>query len=299
MRSNSVRQQANHEHHPWDSHFDHHPWNHDWHNYNHYWHHFPYAYGFWPFWDPWYFGFSVPLVSTYVYCYDAEPYYYEAGYAPAATPMVAASVSAESLPPAEPDASGTPADLGTPAEGGGGVGGMTALQLYSGAREAFRTGDYRDALRLGNHAAIESPQNPKVHELISLSLFALGDYRGAAIEAHAALAFGPPSDWRSLVEYYSDAEAYTKQLRAMEKYVGEHKTAAEGHFLSAYHYLMVGGRDEAKAQMAEAARLTPKDKLAAHVLKQLQAGQPVTPPVMEPPKPEPAKLEPPKPQPTK
>lgn len=281
FRSNAIRQQAFHANHSWDSQFAHHPWNHDWHNYHHHCHHYPYAFGFWPFWDPWYFGFSVPLVTQYVYCYGAEPYDW-AGDAAASPAVSTVAVESDEAPAAEPT------------ESGGGIGGLSALQLYSGAREAFRSGDYRDALRLANHAAIESPQNPKVHELISLSLFALGDYRGSAIEAHAALAFSPPSDWRALSEHYADPETYTKQLRALEKYVGEHRSLGEGHFLSAYHYLMVGGRDDAKSQMAEAVKLAPKDKLAAHVLKQLELGQPVTPPKPEATKPEPPKPEPPK-----
>jgi len=165
------------------------------------------------------------------------------------------------------------------------AGDLSGLRLYT-AREAFRSGDYRNALRLANHAAIEAPQDPKVHELASLALFALGDYRGAAIEAHAAMVFGPVSDWATLSGHYGDPQAYTKQLRALEKYVGEHKSAADAHFLAAYHYLMLDARADAKDEMAQAAKLTPKDKLAAHVLQQLESGKAVTPPKLpEPPKP--------------
>jgi len=192
--------------------------------------------------------------------------------------------------PAE-DQSSAPPSTETNADAGD----LSALRLYTAGRESFRSGDYRDALRMASHAAIEAPQNPKVHELASLALFALGDYRGAAIEAHAAMAFGPVIDWATLVGHYGDPEAYTKQLRAMEKYVGEHKSAADAHFLSAYHYLMLGSRTDAKDEMTQAVKLTPKDKLAAHVLKQLEAGQPVTPPQLSDLS-EPAKTpEPPKP----
>jgi tetratricopeptide (TPR) repeat protein len=277
MRSHGTREAASRTHHPWDQHFAHHKWPQDWHRFHGHFHHFPGVFWFWPFWDPfWYYGFHAPYFTRYIYCYDADPYDL-AVYAPASTLVSAAAVESD-MPPG-------PAAAESPADGEQ----FSALQLYSGAREAFRTGDYRDALRLANHAAIEAPQNPKVHELISLTLFALGDYRGAAIEAHAALAFGPPSDWPALAEHYADAAAYTKQLRALEAYTGEHKSAADAHFLSAYHYLMIGGREDAKTQMALAVKLTPKDPLAAHVLKQLESGAPVTPPKPEPPKPQPAK----------
>ena len=67
-------------------------------------------------------------------------------------------------------------------------------QYFDGARDAFRSGNYREALRLAGHAAVDSPQDPAVHELMSLALFASKDYRGAALEAHAALSLGPAID---------------------------------------------------------------------------------------------------------
>ena len=45
---------------------------------------------------------------------------------------------------------------------------------------AFKTGEYRQALRLANHAAVDAPRDPRVHEAMSLALFAINDYRGAA-----------------------------------------------------------------------------------------------------------------------
>ncbi len=118
----------------------------------------------------------------------------------------------------------------------------------------------------------------KVHELTSLALFASGEYRAAATEAHAALALGAPSDWTHLYAYYNDADRYTGQLRKLEKTVADVPNSAPGHFLLGYHYLMTGAKDEAKEHFAQAAKLTPNDKLAQHILKQLESGGAVTPP---------------------
>ena len=101
-------------------------------------------------------------------------------------------------------------------------------QYADQARESFRDGDYRQALRLAQHAAIDMPRDPAVHELMSLALFALKDYRGAAIEAHAALALGPPIDWPTLYTYYGNADTYTAQLRALEGFVRDNPKAAAG-----------------------------------------------------------------------
>src|SRR4029079_6097218 len=87
------------------------------------------------------------------------------------------------------------------------------------AEDAFQAGKYRDAVRMANHAAVESPRNPKAAELMSLALFADGDYRSAAAQAHAALTLGPVTTWNTLRGYYGDdVGAYTTQLRALEKY---------------------------------------------------------------------------------
>ena len=168
-----------------------------------------------------------------------------------------------------------------------------AIQFYSEARTAFLQNDYRSALRLAEHAAVEAPGNSKVHQLISLALFALDNYTAAASEAHAAMALGPIADWNDLFGYYNDpqnytaalsaleVEKYTNQLRALEKATADNPKSAADHFLLAYHYLMTGARDNAKAELADAVKLTPNDKLASHYLDQLKANAPLTPPKME------------------
>ncbi len=159
---------------------------------------------------------------------------------------------------------------------------QAAHQYYSEARAAFSDGDYRSALRLAGHAGVDEPRNPKVHELISLALFALRNYTAAASEAHAAMALGTNADWKDLVSYYSDSERYTTQLRALEKAsAGNPKSAAE-HFLLGYHYLMIGARDNAKTQFAEALKLTPSDKLAGRYRQELLSNPPLAPPQVAP-----------------
>ena len=115
-------------------------------------------------------------------------------------------------------------------------------EYFAQAREIFQSGQYQDALRLAGHAAVEAPRNPEVHELASLALFALKDYRGATMEAHAALTLGPPIDWPTLYSYYENVDTYTNQLRALEKFVHDNPKAPEGHFLLGYQFIMTGTR---------------------------------------------------------
>jgi hypothetical protein len=76
---------------------------------------------------------------------------------------------------------------------------------YIEALDAFRRRDYHEATRLTEHAAVDTPQDVKVHQLLTQTLFALGVYRQAAIEAHAARALGPALHWESLASYYEAA----------------------------------------------------------------------------------------------
>jgi hypothetical protein len=156
-------------------------------------------------------------------------------------------------------------------------------QFATRARESFRAGDYRDALRLANHAAIESPRDAGGHELMSLALFALKEYRGAAIEAHAAVSLGRISDWPAVYAYYQDAEKYTEQFRALEKHVAENPKSPEGRFLLGYHCVVTGNKEAARKNLTEAVQLVPKDEVAKQLLQRVAApaSEPIPPPPAE------------------
>jgi tetratricopeptide (TPR) repeat protein len=148
-------------------------------------------------------------------------------------------------------------------------------QYADEAAAAFQQGNYRETLRLASHAAIEMPRSARIHELISLALFAQGQFRASAMEAHAAVALGPLSDWATLFRYYGNVATYDKQLDALVKYVRDNPSSLDGRFLLAYHNLMMGHAAEGKQQLAEVVSMAPQDKLAAEFLKHL-GGTPVT-----------------------
>ena len=253
--------------------YGHHGWDH----YYGYYHHYPYFWGFgWPYWGfgwPYWgfdFGLYYPLYS-YVYTYGICPYEECNGYVYQYAPSEAAA--------ANPPTGNLPLSITAaypPETDQTAVRTMDAdtLQFYASAREAFLKGDYRDALRQASHAALESPQNPKVHELMSLALLGLSDYRGAATGGHAALVMGPVGDWPALLEYYGDAEKYTTQLRTLEKYIANNPTSAQPPIPPRLPVPAHRPSRRGRSEFSEALKLTPKDKLAEYVLKQLEAGQP-------------------------
>ena len=147
------------------------------------------------------------------------------------------------------------------------------LQYFNEARGAFAQGDYRNAMRLASHAAVESPQNAKGHELMSLASFALGDYLAAATQAHAAMILGPPCDWNDLYAYYNDADRYTGQLRKLEKSVASNPKSAPDQFLLGYHYLMTGSKGGCQAAFCHGRQVDSQRQIGpAHT--QAASGEP-------------------------
>jgi len=221
-------------------------------------------------------GWGYPYDYDYGYYYpEAGDYYYS--YAPTSYDNSVAVADAATAPPQQiAGTSGVAKATSTEDQQAA----DESLQFYSEARTAFLQGDYKNALRLGGHAAVDAPRNPKVHELISLALFALGKYAPAAGEAHAAMALGKIADWNDLYGYYNDANKYTTQLRVLEKAAAANPKDPADEFLLGYHYLMIGARDNAKKEFGDAVKLTPKDKLAAQYLQELQSNLPLTPPAM-------------------
>ena len=140
-------------------------------------------------------------------------------------------------------------------------------QFIDSARQAFLKREYADTLRLASHASVETPKDPKVHELMALALFALKDYRGANMEAHAALSLAPAADWPTLYRYYEDLPTYEQQLKDLAAYIRAHQDAADARFVLAYHDLMLGDKNAAKIQFEKVLGKVPQDQLAVKLLK--------------------------------
>ncbi len=241
---------------------------------------YDYGYSYYPSAGDYYYSYAPSVYNSY-YPYASNYPYASSDYGDTnsiGNPVLTAPQQFADSPSAPPPTAGE-GSLATDATGGQQASGE-AMNYYSEARAAFLQGNYQNALRLASHAAVDEPGNPKAHELMSLALFALGNYGPAAGEAHAAMALGSIADWTDLFNYYNDAQKFTTQLRALEKAVAANPKDAADHFLLGYQYLMIGARDNAKTQFAAALKRTPGDKLASRYLQELQSNSPRTPPRM-------------------
>jgi tetratricopeptide (TPR) repeat protein len=145
-----------------------------------------------------------------------------------------------------------------------------AMATFDQAREAFKRGDYTNALNLTDQALRQVPNDPTLHEFRALALFALGRDDEAAAALYAVLSVGPGWDWSTLIGLYNNPETYTQQLRALETHVSQNPKSAAARFVLAYHYLTQGHPEAAADQLKEVVALQPRDQLSAQLLGQLQ-----------------------------
>ncbi len=191
------------------------------------------------------YGWGYP----YYYGYDYGPYYYGDDYAYADTGV-----------PTEQPYSVAPEQNNPMTDNGQGN------EYLDEAIQSFQGGDYANAMRMAEHAIVDSPRNAEAHQVASLAAMANKDYRTAATEAHAVIALGGVPSWNQMYALYQNVNTYTSQLRALEDYVKANPNSAEGQFLLGVQYMTTGYSSDAHEHLAKAAELTPKDKIAQELV---------------------------------
>ena len=156
-----------------------------------------------------------------------------------------------------------------------------ATSAFDQAREAFKAGDYAQALQLDQQALAQMPNDTTLHEFLALAFFAQGKYEQAAAPLYAVLSVGPGWDWTTLSGMYPDVDTYTSQLRALEAYVKANPDSAQAHFVLAYQYLAQGHDPNAVAQLKEVVKLQPGDTLSAQIIAAFQPSGGNPPPPAE------------------
>jgi tetratricopeptide (TPR) repeat protein len=194
-----------------------------------------YGFGYWGYENPYY----------------TESYPIDGGYALDYSQPLAVETAPVEMAPVE----AAPADAPAP--------GMADFDV---ARQAFYGGDYAAALASTNKALAALPNDPIIHEFRSLVLFAQGKYNDAAAGLYSVLSVGPGWDWTTLSSLYPNVDAYTRQLRALETVVKQNPDAAAARFVLAYHYLTMGSKDAAAAQLKILYQKTPQDPLVKELL---------------------------------
>jgi Flp pilus assembly protein TadD len=146
---------------------------------------------------------------------------------------------------------------------------QAGYKLFDQAVEAFKAGDYQQALRLDESAIQKVPDDPVLHEFGALCLFALEDYTRAAAVLNALLAVAPGMDWTTVSSLYPDVDIYTAQLRKLEAFSKQNPNDGAAHFVLAYQYMVAGHSDAAVRQLKQVVAVQPEDAVAQRILDAL------------------------------
>jgi len=252
----------------------------------------PYVYGrpyFWNYYRPWYHGnwggwyarpyfwggfatgYALGAVADWAY---VNPYYVDPAYG---VSEIVYDYS-QPLPPPVADVGQVteyaPAQTPAPDNLTPGLSQQQALRLFDTARTSFQAGDYATAQATAEQAIRLQPGDAVLHEFRGLTLFAQGKYADAAATLYPVLAAGPGWDWQTLKVLYPDNVTYRLQFDALAAYVAANPQDASGHFLLAYHDLVLDDRDAATRELQAVVTLKPDDKVAAGLLDAIRTGPP-------------------------
>ena len=198
----------------------------------------------------------------------AKGYIYEPVYAKDVAPAaeVAIPLPAAVQNTVQPNAENSPASFRLTASG---------RRLLGDAVDAFQRQSYSRAIKSLDALKLETDPHFPAELLRAQTLFALGKYEDADAALHRALEGLPETEWGLIVENYLDYYLLPKpfewQLRALEKFVGEHPDSAPAARLLGYQYGFLGFPAEAAEYLQRANTIQPGDRLATR-LQQRFAG---------------------------
>lgn len=220
------------------------------------------GYGYGAYYNPYYVGLTPVYASTYNYAQPVVVYNYT-------TPQEPSVVYLDSTQPPPEDDPG--------------------IRAFDDGLARFKAGDYQNALRQFDEALKAQPNDPVIHEVRALTLFALGEYQPAAAALNALLSSTPGMNWTTLSSLYGNVNDYTTQLRALEAYCRQHPNNAAAYFVLAYHYMVIGSTPEAIGALKVVLQNEPKDVVARQLLDTLEppkandsASAEPTPPATDP-----------------
>lgn len=144
-----------------------------------------------------------------------------------------------------------------------------ALSTFDQGLQQFKSGAYPQALKTFDAALKELPNDPVVHEVRALTLFALGQYTPAAASLNSLLSSAPGMDWTTMSSLYGNVDDYSAQLTKLESFCEANKTDAAAYFVLSYHYLVVGEKEGATAALQVVVQNQPKDATAKRMLDAL------------------------------
>ncbi len=148
------------------------------------------------------------------------------------------------------------------------------------ADDAFRASDYRSASRFANHALIEMPENGELIAFFAQTLFALGDYRGAASAIHDAANVVDPTRLGKVAQIHQQHPDYAEQMQQLNQYIAADPESPDALFTRGFQLGFSGERDAAVRDLNQANRFVPNDPLTLALIDAFDSG--IAPPLLAP-----------------
>lgn len=145
-----------------------------------------------------------------------------------------------------------------------------ARAMFDEGLNLFKQGEYVQAITRFNQSLRDLPGDAVVHEVRCLALFAIGDYQGAAAGLNSLLSSAPGMDWTTVSGLYGNQRDYSRQLRKLENFVKKNPNDAAANFVLAYHYLVLGEKEQAVAALKAVVQAQPRDVVAQRMLDALE-----------------------------
>jgi tetratricopeptide (TPR) repeat protein len=146
---------------------------------------------------------------------------------------------------------------------------LDATALFDQGLALFKKSDYQSALNKFDAALTQLPDDPVVHEVRAVTLFALGDYQQSAAALNSFLSSAPGMDWTTMSSLYGNPKDYEAQLRKLEQHCKSKPNDAAALFVLAYQYLVLGAKDQAVDALRGVVENQPKDTTARRMLDAL------------------------------
>jgi tetratricopeptide (TPR) repeat protein len=139
----------------------------------------------------------------------------------------------------------------------------------------FKAGNYPAAIQDWQHALVDTPHNGGDMLLLAQSLFASGQYQPAAGAVQLGMQMLPQEQWGNVLKHFADLypnnQAFTDQLRALEKSRKTNPNDPATRFLLGYEYGYLGYPKQAVAELDKAIALRPQDRGAVVMRNQFAA----------------------------
>ena len=147
----------------------------------------------------------------------------------------------------------------------------TAEEFAQIGEAAFKSRDYKGAVRAWKHGLVDDPQNSVLVLMLSQGLFATEQFSESAGAIQAAMQALPQEKWDVVVKNFRDlygkGEDYTAQVRSLEKAARDKPDDPALRFLLGYHYGFLGYPAEAVKQLEKCVKLAPQDESARKLLR--------------------------------